>query len=64
MKLKFCYFIYVLVFCSISIKVQNYSGTIGKYQILLNLSIDYDDNNASGYYFYNSQLKIFLELGS
>jgi len=38
-------------------QAQAYEGTIGNHQIFLELDIDYNDNRATAYYFYKSQLK-------
>lgn len=39
------------------IQAQTYEGTIGKYQIFLELDTDYDNNQATAFYFYKSQLQ-------
>ena len=50
----------VFIFCSINLQAQTYEGTIGKYQIFLEL--DYNKTRASAFYFYKSQLQnIFLD---
>ncbi|WP_298545035.1 hypothetical protein [uncultured Aquimarina sp.] len=49
---------YILfIFCSISIQAQTYEGTIGKHRIFLELDIDYNDDRATAFYFYKSQLQ-------
>ncbi len=42
---------------SVYSQAQTYEGKIGKHPIFLELDIDYDNNKATAYYFYNSQLK-------
>lgn len=52
----------IIAFFSIFSEAQTYKGIIGKYDIFLELDIDYNNNRATASYFYKSQLKhIVLE---
>ncbi|WP_438712143.1 hypothetical protein ACSTS3_06875 [Aquimarina muelleri] len=52
--MKYCI---LFIFCSISIQAQTYEGTIGNYQIFLELDIDHNEDEATAFYFYKSHLK-------
>ncbi|MGG6231791.1 hypothetical protein [Tenacibaculum sp. SDUM215027] len=47
----------LLIIYSLNAQSQTYRGTLGEYQIFLELDIDYKDNRATAFYFYQSQLK-------
>ena len=52
------YYVLLLFFVGFSfVNAQTYEGSIGKYPIYLELDVDYEDDNATAFYFYKSQLK-------
>ena len=62
-KTKFIFLLLGLI-CMTQANAQTYEGTIGRYQIYLDLDLDYNDNRVVASYFYNSQLKNILLEGT
>lgn len=51
-------YVFLIIFIySIKTQAQTFEGTIGNHKIFLELDLDYDDNQATAFYFYNSHLK-------
>jgi len=51
------YLFIILLFYAVKAQAQTFEGTIGKHKIFLELNLDDENNRATAFYFYKTQLK-------